>query len=144
MVLKSYYERLADSNRIPHLDMITLIKCVAIIYITVIYVSIGILIASLIDKFYSKIFKKEDDKKTNIKIITEIVTIVSTIAISTYILRNLILFVPFPLDNQYGFDYSRLNELLSGNILFGAMMLYCNILMKKVILIRNRISGNIN
>ena len=86
--------------------LITLIKCIAIIYITVIYVSFGIFMASLIDKFYSKIFKKEDNKKTNIKIISEIVTIVSTIAISTYILRNLILFVPFPLDNQYGFDYS--------------------------------------
>ena len=142
MVLKPYYERLADANKIPHLDMITLIKCIAIIYITVIYVSIGILIASLIDKFYSKIFKKEDDKKTNIKLITEIVTIVSTIAVVAYIIRNIVLFIPFPLDNQFGFDYSRLNELLTGGILPGTIIIYCKILNKKVFLIRDRISGN--
>ena len=140
MVLKTYMERI--SNRIPHLDMITLIKCGAIIYICVIDIFIGIFITTLVDKYiFPKKFSENDKDKSTVRLMFEIALIISIIYVLAYFIRNIIQIIPFPFDNQYGFDYSRINEVNSGALISGTLILYCNTLYSKVVLLRKKLGA---
>lgn len=134
----SYYERIAKN--IPHLDMITLIKCIAIMYIAVIDIIAGISITTLIDKYiFPKSFSDKDHEKSILRLISEITLIVSTFSIIAYFIRNLIQLVPFPFDDHFGFDYSRVSEVKSGALFSATLVLYCSTLYSKVVILRNKL-----
>ena len=138
MVLKTYMERISD--RIPHLDMITLIKCVALIYIAVIDVFTGIFITTLVDKYiFPKKFSKNDQNKSTIRLMFEISLVIATFSVLAYFIRNIIQIIPFPFDNYFGFDYSRVNEVKSGALISATLLLYCKTLFSKVTLLKNRL-----
>jgi hypothetical protein len=136
----TYYDKIA--NNIPKADMITLIKCCALAYIAVIDILIGIFISHTLDKYiFSKSFSKNDKDKSIPRLIMEICLIVSTFTIIAYIVRNIIQLIPFPLDNKFGFDYSRVNEVKSGALLSATLILYCSTLYSKVVTLRNKLNG---
>ena len=135
--MKSYYERIAKN--IPQMNIITLIKCIAIAYIAIIDVFAGISITHLVDKYiFPKKFSEKDKEKSVPRLMLEVSLIISVLSIIAYIVRNIIQLIPFPLDDQYGFDYSRVKEVGSGAIFYGALVLYCTTYFRKVYIIKDK------
>jgi hypothetical protein len=133
----TYYDKIAKN--IPKLDMILVIKFIALAYIATINILTGIFISHYIDKYlFAKKLGKDDKQKSTGKLIFEIIIIISTFTIIAYIVRNIIQLIPFPLDEQFGFDYSRVKEVGSGAILSATLILYCSTLYSKVIIIKDR------
>ena len=133
----TYYDKIAKN--IPKLNMFFVIKCIALAYIASIHVLTGIFISHYIDKYlFAKKLGKDDTQKSTGKLIFEIIIIISTFTIIAYIVRNIIQLIPFPLDEQFGFDYSRVKEVGSGTILSATLILYCSTLYSKVIIIKDR------
>lgn len=133
----TYYDKIVKN--IPKLDMIFVIKCIALAYIASIDILTGIFISHFIDKYlFTKRLGKDDKQKSTGKLIFEIIIIISTFTIIAYIVRNIIQLIPFPLDEQFGFDYSRVKEVGSGAILSSTLILYCSTLYSKIIIIKDR------
>ena len=134
----TYYDKIAKN--IPKINMISVIKFSALSYIAIIDILAGIFISHIVDKYiFSKSFSKNDKDKSIPKLILEIVLIVSTFTIIAYIFRNIIQLIPFPLDDKFGFDYSRVNEVKSGALLSATLILYCTTLYSKVVILRKKL-----
>jgi uncharacterized membrane protein YkvI len=70
--------------------------------------------------------KKEAEEKSTLRLILEIYLNFSLIAIMAYLIRGLVELIPFPLDNIYDFEHSKLHEL-NGGIIFGFAIFYYQI-----------------
>ena len=116
------------------LNMITLIKCIALIYVSIFYVFSGISISYFVDRYITPPFfsDKENNKKCILKLSFEISIIIGFLVVLSYFSRNIIQLIPFPLDKAYGFDYSLLKEVQSGGIMTGMLITYCSSLESKV------------
>jgi hypothetical protein len=104
---------------------ITAIKILAIIYITIIYGIGGIYTGIFLDKYvYKKLYinAEEEKKKTKIKIQGEMIIIIIIYGIVTYLGRNILQEIPFPLEGVAGFEYMRVKEVASG-ALYGMFIL---------------------
>lgn len=121
-------------------DIITLIKCIAIIYTSIIDIFIGIAITHLTDKYLFKNIFKKDDNKSNINLILlifQIGFIIGCLIICSYFARNLLELIPFPLDHFFGFNYDQIKEVRSGNLLNIAILLYSITLQSKIVILKN-------
>lgn len=116
------------------LDMITLIKCIALIYVSIFYVFSGISISYFVDRYITPPFfpNEENNKKSILKLSSEISIIVGFLVVLSYFTRNIIQLIPFPLDKSFGFNYSDVKEVQSGGILTGMLLTYCLSLESKV------------
>ena len=118
------------------------IKIIDIAYVTIIYVTITILFSVYLDKLIGKFNKKDTDKKSTVRIIAEIYGNFAIIAISGYIIRNVVELFPFPLDGAYGFDHKKIKELGGGLIAGFAIFFYQKNLRDKIdYLFNERIFG---
>jgi len=124
---------------------ITLIKIIAIAFITVIYSFGGISLCMLSDKYILNVFydktEEASNKKSIMRHIGETIAIISVYGILAYIARNLLQQIPFPLDNMYGFKYSRVNELTTGTLVLWSLLTYSTVLNSKISIIRRRLTG---
>ena len=105
---------------------ISCIKMLDITYLTIIYVTISIVFSVCLNKLIGPFNKKDAHKKSTLRLILEIYLNFSVIAIAAYLIRNLVEYIPFPLDNMYDFNHSKVNEL-NGGIIFGFSILYYQI-----------------
>jgi hypothetical protein len=134
-------------------SIITIIKIIAIIYICIIDIILGLIVSILLDKYlFEKIFKdnKSEDNydKQNIfnkyyfyKII-KLGFIIGILVAFSYILRNIIQLIPFPLDNYYGFNYDKLLEYKSNTLLTTIIMLYSKTLQNNIKQIKKDLNYN--
>ena len=118
-----------------NLDMITFIKILGIIYICLIDIIVGLLVSGLLDKYIFKKFfykKKVNDIHNNTVYhfyqFIKIGFMLGILVAFSYIFRNIIQLIPFPLDNYYGFNYNKLSEYKSNILLTTIMILYNNTL----------------
>ncbi len=105
---------------------ITVIKILAIIYITIIYGIGGIYTGIFLDKYvYKKLYiNEEEEKKKNImRIQGEIIIIIIIYGIVTYLGRNILQEIPFPFEGVEGFQYMRVKEVASGGF-YGMFILF--------------------
>jgi hypothetical protein len=87
------------------------IKILDIGYITVIYFIIAICLAILTDKIMGK-FDEEKAKKTpRWKLLLEVLLHLWIYGVMTYVVRNLVELVPFPLDGYQGFMHKHVKEI---------------------------------
>ena len=105
---------------------ITMIKIVAIMYISIIYVISGLFLTYGLDNylFFSKNIKineKSIDKNNLFLIILQTCLIVGLLGVISYISRNLLQMIPFPLEGVHDFEYMRVKEVSSG-ILFDVIL----------------------
>jgi hypothetical protein len=123
------------------LDIITIIKCIALMYISILFVVSGIFTTHLCDKYiFSNRLSKNDNNKSIIRLTLEISIIIGFITILSYIGRNLIQLIPFPLDNFNGFQYSRVKELQTGTLLTVSLLLYNLTLSSKVTILKEKLA----
>jgi len=125
---------------------ITFIKLIAIIYVTIIYAIGGLIITISTDKYIIKPYydKSEgaEEKITTKRHFIETVIILSILGIFTYIGRNILQLIPFPLEGLSGFKYMRVPEVISGGILGWTIFVFSSTLSNKIKIIHNRITLN--
>ena len=103
-------------------------------YITCVYFFAGYLGAKYLDLFFNKYLGKIDPgtKYTKNHLISHILIQVSITGIISYIGRNIIQLIPFPLDNYHGFDHSKVKEVSSGALLTVFLVMFQNNLSNKI------------
>jgi hypothetical protein len=125
------------------LDIITLIKCFAIIYISILYTFTGITISNILDTYFFPKFVKtkvDEDNRDIFKLIFEIAIIFGILGIFSFFGRNLVEFIPFPLDKHHGFDYSRVQNLTS-SLVFTVSTMTCTLLTDRIILLKKKFTN---
>lgn len=122
---------------------IFIIKLIAIAYATILFIMSGFFTTTITDKYIMQKFVDEDEKKENEKskqkITLELSIMIGILGIIAYILRNIIQEIPFPLNNKFGFDYSRLKELSGGSLMLWALFAFSPVLNNKIAVLRKKI-----
>ena len=114
------------------------IKIIDIGYITALYFIAGYYAAILLDTVFNKYFGNAETNKTysKTKLIVYIIIEIAIIGIISYILRNLIQMIPFPLDHYNGFDHMKVKEVSSGTLLTVTMILFQSNVQNKIIYLK--------
>jgi hypothetical protein len=120
------------------------IKILDITYITFVYGLITLFIVTLLDKYVYKYISfqkvnKEKDKNFYL-LLLEILICLTINSIIFYFLRNLLEFIPFPLQGVYGFNHFRVKEVESGMIISFILIWFSKILREKLIALQSKIS----
>jgi hypothetical protein len=97
-----------------HPFMFQLVKIADIGFITVLYSSIGLLLAKLFDSFDIPLDKEAEAKKSTVQIFLEYALIIFFIGVISYIVRKIVSKIPSPFDGNYGLEHARIKEL--GNV----------------------------
>jgi hypothetical protein len=71
----------------------------------------GAIVANMITGFQNKFDSKESDKYSLLKNIFNLVILIWINGVLIYIARNVIEFIPYPLDNYFGFQHKKVKEL---------------------------------
>ena len=120
------------------------IKILDIAYITFIYGLIALFTATLLDKYIYKYisFQKVDkeEKKNFYILLFEIFICLTINAIVFYFLRNLLQFIPFPLEGVYGFTHMRVNEVKSGAIISVVLIWFSKVLRSKMVALQSKLT----
>ena len=70
----------------------------------------------------------------------ETIIALSVLGVLTYIGRNVLQKIPFPLDGVSGFDYMRVPEVITGGLLGWTVIIFSGVLDKKIKIINERLS----
>ena len=115
------------------------IKIIDIAYIATIYLTLGASLSILIDRKLGKFDSKEADEKPVSRLYGEILLHFISIGVLMYIVRNVVEWVPFPLNGVYGYDHMRLNELRNAGLFGVIFFLFQNNLREKLVYLSKRI-----
>ena len=108
------------------------VKLIDIGYVTVIYFVLGLFAAKAFDKVYDE-FDPEAYKDAPFwGLIGSIILHIFALGIVAYALRNIVEYIPYPLDGVVGFRHNRLKELEGGVVLGVILILFQNNLIEKV------------
>ena len=118
------------------------LKMIAIIYITAI-ISIIAYSFSLFSENYILYFVNDNDpeklkQKSSFVLLCETTAIYAFFAILTYFGRNTLTKIPFPLDGMYGFEYIKVKEVASTQVLFVMIVAFSGTLYRKLQTLRSR------
>ena len=122
----------------------TFIKSLAIVYVTVIYAMGGVWLAALADRKFLRSYyhtPAEEDEMSTGKHFWETIIILSVLGVLTYIGRNVLQKIPFPLDGVLGFDYMRVPEVVTGGLLGWTIFIFSGVLDRKIKIINERLSN---
>jgi hypothetical protein len=108
------------------------IKIIDIGYITVLYITISLICATITDKVMGKFDEKYESTKPLWQLTLEFVLVVWFYGVLIYVVRNIIELVPFPLNNYYGFSHKKVKELSSAMVFTFTFVLFSNYLKNKL------------
>ena len=100
-----------------------LVKITAIIYVSIIYFVLAYYFAGIMDAFFAKWFGTDYTKKSKYLLLGECLLQVLIVAIMSYLVRNLVSMIPFPLDGMYGFKHDLLKELTESGGFFAVFFI---------------------
>lgn len=118
-----------------------LVKISAIYYVGLLFGIISLVVSALFQKhILNKVINtKKDNLKSTARLGLECIFIFGTINTLSYILKNMIEHIKFPLNGVANFDYSRLKELSSGGLITIILINTCKPLLDKMSIISNRL-----
>ena len=93
----------------------------------------------LLNKVYGDI--NEYSNKSNTVLLLEILSQVCLIGMLSYILRNTIEMIPFPLNGTKGYDHLKLKELASPGVITFFLVIFSFNMQQKIMIVRNRRLG---
>jgi hypothetical protein len=131
------------ANEFKIFSKFTFIKSLAIVYITVIYAVGGVWLAAFADRKILRSYyhtTAEDEEISTKKHFMETIIALSVLGVLTYIGRNVLQKIPFPLDGVSGFDYMRVPEVITGGLLGWTVIIFSGVLDKKIKIINERLS----
>jgi hypothetical protein len=82
-----------------------------------------------------------DVKDSVFKLVFETAIIVGILAVFSFIGRNFIQLIPFPLDGFLGFKYESVKEVQAGNILLVFMFTFSSVLFNKIAILREKLNN---
>uniref|UniRef100_A0A6C0K2S8 Uncharacterized protein n=1 Tax=viral metagenome TaxID=1070528 RepID=A0A6C0K2S8_9ZZZZ len=109
--------------------------------VTVYYFCIGFGLSSLIDKWLGDFTADDYTSKNSFLIFLEIVFHLFCLGILSYILRNLIERIPYPLEGYGGFHHIRLKEVQGGIVLSFVLIFFQKHLTDKIEYLKTRVLG---
>lgn len=119
------------------------IKIIDIGYVTTIFLITAILVSVLTDKIYGNFDPKKYENVSTFRITMEMILHFWCYGIIFYIMRNIIVIIPFPLNGYLGFKHSELKEIRD-LWLFGFIYLTYNFYMNdKMTYLYNRFMNKI-
>jgi len=122
---------------------ITIIKIIAIAFVTVVYSFGGIILSAIANKYMINMFydrtNEELEKKSTFQHLGETTVILALLGIIAYIGKNILQEIPFPLEGIDNFEYMNLKEVSSGALILWILLNYSPILANKIKIIRSRL-----
>ena len=102
------------------------IKLIDIGYITCIYFFIGHYLAKFLDSIYNKYLGVIDPNKKYSQsiIIAELILQMAVTGILVYFGRNLVYYIPFPLNHYDGFDHMKVKEVTGAGFLSTFLVMF--------------------
>jgi len=115
-----------------------IIKIIDIAYIAVLYFTAAYILGYHIDQIFIKLYGIDYKNKSNLILSLEVLSQIICIAIVTYIGRNLVELIPFPLDGINGFVHTRVKELKSGAFMTVFLIMFQYSMQNKILFIKSR------
>jgi len=130
-------------NEFDNSIALIIIKIIAILYVAILYTIFGIYITTMIDEYgIPDLFIDNHDVKDSVfKLVFETAIIVGILAVFSFIGRNFIQLIPFPLDGFLGFKYESVKEVQAGNILLVFMFTFSSVLFNKIAILREKLNN---
>jgi len=116
-------------------------KFIAIIYTAIISATLGIFVTIFLDRYIFPLFfdKKNDDKKSKYQLILEVSLLFGVLGICSYIGRNFVQMIPYPLENLGNFEYLKLKEVQSGVMFSITVVLFNNTIQDKIRILKTKL-----
>jgi hypothetical protein len=128
-------------KNVPFTPLFLAVKLTDIGLVTVYYFVFGITAAKLFDIVYGQFRPENYEKVSSFRLFLEIVLHLFLIGVVSYLLRNIVSAIPFPLEGVAGFRHERLKELEGGHVLAIVMVLFQKNLIDKIKYFANRVLG---
>lgn len=93
-----------------------LVKIADIGYITILYAISALVVAKAFDIISKKIDTEPNTEKTSFRLFFEIVIYLWIAGILVYSMRNIMEFIPSPLEGVYGLEHLRVKELTNAGV----------------------------
>ena len=107
------------------------IKVIDIGFITAIYLTFGIVLAKLCDRFLGEFDEEKENKKPLWQLLIELFFYLWFIGVVVYLVRNVVQLIPFPFHGVYGYDHFRVKELINAVIFFVTFLHFQDYYQKK-------------
>jgi hypothetical protein len=115
------------------------LKMFDILLLTAYYFIIAFFSATTIDKFLGKHEDSNDENKSTARLFIEAILHTFLLLVVYYIARNIVEFIPFPLDGLYGFQHSRVKERGGDVVFVFIIFFYQDYYVKKLQLLYTRL-----
>lgn len=117
------------------------VKLIDIGLVTVYFFIFSLAVAKAFDFAYGDFSQEKYDKRSTLQLFAEVSFHLFAIGIVSYMLRNLVGAIPFPLEGVAGFQHKRLKELGGGSALAILLILFQKNLRNKLTYFANRVLG---
>jgi hypothetical protein len=99
---------------------------------------------SLIDELFYMLYGSNNNNNNYVILLLQISSQFGFIGILSYIIRNIVQIIPYPLNGYYNYDRSQLYELLRGTLIATFLFLFSPNLQVKITNLRNYFSKKLN
>jgi len=126
----------------------TIIIILAIIYVSIIYIILGIFITYQLDKYVFFTIEKdfiteEIDRVSLLFLVVNICITFSIISVISYIIRNIVQNIPFPFNFNNLIDFHNIREVYTGSLFIIILIAFSQTLSKQYKEIKYKLSGKI-
>lgn len=127
---------------------ITIVTIIAIVYVSIIYILIGLYVTYQLDNcvFHTKRkdFSEEIVNQTPlIYLVIEIIITFVIISIIAYLIRNIVRIIPFPFDFNNVIDYHNVREVYTGSVLIIILITFSQTLNTQYKEIKYKLNGKL-